>query len=71
MDFIERLFGIAPDGGNGTLEASLLALGAAVLALACVPRLFRAVEGRRRLTPVSGPTHTDRLARGADAGGGD
>jgi hypothetical protein len=25
MDFIERLFGIAPDGGNGFLELSLIA----------------------------------------------
>ena len=23
MDFIERLFGIAPDGGSGTLEMAL------------------------------------------------
>ena len=23
MDFIERLFGIAPDGGSGTLEIAL------------------------------------------------
>jgi hypothetical protein len=26
MDFIERLFGIAPDGGSGTLEFLLLAI---------------------------------------------
>jgi len=24
MDFIERLFGVAPDGGSGALEAALL-----------------------------------------------
>jgi hypothetical protein len=26
MDFIERLFGVAPDGGSGGLELLLLAL---------------------------------------------
>ena len=35
MDFIETLFGAAPDGGDGTLEAAwLAALGVAVLVLA-------------------------------------
>ena len=24
MDFIEKLFGISPDGGDGSLEASIL-----------------------------------------------
>jgi len=24
MDFIERLFGVSPDGGNGTTEALIL-----------------------------------------------
>ncbi len=32
MDFIERLFGIAPDGGSGTLEFLLFALPLAVCA---------------------------------------
>jgi MYXO-CTERM domain-containing protein len=40
MDFIERLFGIAPDGGTGSLESLYILL--AVLALA-------AIAGRRRL----------------------
>jgi len=36
MDFIERLFGVAPDGGNGTLEllyivVAGLAVGASIL----------------------------------------
>jgi hypothetical protein len=34
MDFIERLFGISPDGGNGALEALfLLALVVAGIAV--------------------------------------
>jgi len=32
MDFIERWFGVSPDGGDGTLE--LLYIGVAVLILA-------------------------------------
>ena len=35
MDFIEQLFGISPDGGNGTLEVvwivALVTAGAAVI----------------------------------------
>ena len=33
MDFIERLFGIAPDGGSGTLEMTLFLIPLAVLLL--------------------------------------
>jgi hypothetical protein len=32
MDFIERIFGINPDGGSGSLEFLLLALPVAILA---------------------------------------
>jgi hypothetical protein len=31
MDFIERLFGISPDGGSGTLELFLLVVSAIAL----------------------------------------
>ena len=43
MDFIERWFGLFPDGGNGSLEA--LYLGTALFAIAVV-RLCR------RLSPT-------------------
>jgi len=33
MDFIERLFGLAPDGGSGILEALLVCAVIAALAL--------------------------------------
>ena len=33
MDFIERLFGIAPDGGSGTLEMALFLIPLAALLL--------------------------------------
>jgi hypothetical protein len=33
MDFIERLFGIAPDGGSGTLEMALFLIPVAGLLL--------------------------------------
>jgi hypothetical protein len=46
MDFIERWFGISPDGGNGLLEllilASLIVLGAMIVAR-------RRARKRRRL----------------------
>jgi hypothetical protein len=32
MDFIERLFGISPDGGSGALELMLLAVPLLILA---------------------------------------
>jgi hypothetical protein len=31
MDFIERWFGLSPDGGNGTFEASLIFAGALIV----------------------------------------
>jgi hypothetical protein len=31
MDFIERLFGIAPDGGSGLLEAAYFLVATAVI----------------------------------------
>jgi hypothetical protein len=33
MDFIERLFGVAPDGGNGSLEALYLIAAVIVVSL--------------------------------------
>jgi hypothetical protein len=33
MDFIERLFGFSPDGGDGSFELLLFAIPLAVLAL--------------------------------------
>jgi hypothetical protein len=42
MDFIEQLFGFSPDGGNGTLELSLI-LGAffVVVGVVSVVRFLR------------------------------
>jgi len=49
MDFIERLFGIAPDGGNGRLEFSLFFTGV-VVAWQVIRRLItrRRLSGRAR-----------------------
>lgn len=41
MDFIERLFGIAPDGGNGSLEALYVTLAIVVFALAMLGLRYR------------------------------
>lgn len=43
MDFIERIFGFAPDGGSGTLEALLF-----VIPLAGIYLLYRWRRDRRR-----------------------
>lgn len=39
MDFIERIFGISPDGGNGSTE--MMIIGTAVLLAAFVARRWR------------------------------
>ena len=45
MDFIEKLFGVAPDGGSGGLEFLLLALPAAGIAFSVIRK--RARDKRR------------------------
>jgi hypothetical protein len=49
MDFIEKLFGIAPDGGSGSLELLLFLVPlAGILYLAHRRRVHRTVvDGRR------------------------
>ena len=42
MDFIERLFGVAPDGGDGSLEL----LWAAAIVVAVLAIVFRRRIGR-------------------------
>lgn len=41
MDFIERIFGISPDGGSGSLEFMLLFVPAAAIAAYLVYRRNR------------------------------
>ncbi len=48
MDFIERMFGISPDGGNGSLELLYLMSAAAAVGLA-VYGLYRR-RARQRAT---------------------
>ncbi|MBB5471117.1 LPXTG-motif cell wall-anchored protein [Paraburkholderia sp. CI2] len=43
MNFIERWFGVSPDGGDGTLELIYLILGVLLLAV-----LFSYIAFRRR-----------------------
>jgi hypothetical protein len=45
MDFIERIFGISPDGGNGLVE--LLYLGCAILAVTLIISVL--LNRRRRV----------------------
>jgi hypothetical protein len=45
MDFVEKLFGVAPDGGTGALEFALLlvplVVGCVLLARRCLTRVIR------------------------------
>ena len=41
MDFIERIFGVSPDGGNGTLEVLLFMIPIAGLVLLAYRRRTR------------------------------
>ena len=38
MDFIERIFNISPDGGDGSTEALYLVVGIALLGLTIIAR---------------------------------
>jgi len=56
MDFIERWFGLSPDGGDGSVELMILAAVAVAvicIAVACIPalrtRVIRAIGSRRGL----------------------
>ena len=41
MDFIERIFGISPDGGDGSTEVLYLAAAAAIAALLAARFLYK------------------------------
>ena len=47
MDFIEKLFGIAPDGGDGTLEFWLFAIPSAGICY-LAPRRHQARQRKKR-----------------------
>ena len=49
MDWIEQLFGISPDGGDGSFEALILAIIVAVAVVSLARVVRRRVGGRRRL----------------------
>jgi MYXO-CTERM domain-containing protein len=52
MDWIERIFHVSPDGGDGTLEAVYYAVAAlGVVAFAFRRRLGRWARSRRRREP--------------------
>jgi hypothetical protein len=46
MDFIERLFGISPDGGDGSFELMLIAIPIVVLVVLSGAALRRMPRGR-------------------------
>jgi hypothetical protein len=46
MDFVERLFGISPDGGSGAYEALLFLLPFVALGLWRLPKLLANTRNR-------------------------
>jgi hypothetical protein len=49
MDFIERWFGVSPDGGDGSLEALyILVVAAIAAAIVCREPLRRMLRIKRR-----------------------
>ena len=58
MDFIERIFGIAPDGGSGALEFLLFVIPIAGICLMYRARKQRAAlrRSRRSSSPGYGPS---------------
>jgi hypothetical protein len=56
MDWIERLFGVSLDGGNGTVEWVLVAAAAAVAIALARPLGRRLRLGTRRLRRALGET---------------
>ena len=49
MDFIEKIFGIAPDGGSGSLEFLLFALPIAGIAFLLAKKKRWFVRDKRKL----------------------
>jgi hypothetical protein len=47
MDFIERLFGISPDGGNGMTELLYCSVFLVIIGAALLRRKIRSFRGRR------------------------
>jgi hypothetical protein len=45
MDWIEKIFGISPDGGDGTLEALFVIVTVVALAMVAVPRVRAYARG--------------------------
>jgi hypothetical protein len=53
MDFIERMFGVSPDGDNGSLELLLVLSIAAAIAILCYG-LYRRRANRRMRSCIEG-----------------
>ncbi len=48
MDFIERWFGLSPDGGDGSTEAIYLGVAVVILAIFLGRKHIRAMMQKRR-----------------------
>lgn len=52
MDWIERLFHLSPDGGNGSLEVGIIAGAAVALALVIASAVKLGAAVKRWLAPL-------------------
>ena len=70
MDWIEQLFGVAPDHGNGTLEAFITAVAVGLVAVLLL-RGYLAVRrsGGRRPVAANLPAQSCAQERSAPDGG--
>ncbi|MER9845533.1 hypothetical protein NKJ59_30835 [Mesorhizobium australicum] len=48
MDFVERMFGVAPDGGDGTTEMIYIAVALGIVAMIAARTLARRRAAKRR-----------------------
>lgn len=47
MDFIERIFGLSPDGGDGSTEAMYIAVALAIVLLVVARPMLRRMVAKR------------------------
>lgn len=48
MDFIERIFGVSPDGGDGSTEALYIVVAVAIVLLLTAKPMLRRLAAKRR-----------------------
>ena len=63
MDWIERLFHVAPDGGSGSLEAGIVAGAAVALVLLIASAITLSTAVKHWLAPLASPPRESEPTR--------